>query len=140
MSEAKAKRPMIRWIRFYGTDQDYGIELNGEQAFLRQESIEPNRIEISYEKGLKLLEDFYSLPRIETYRGKDTDNRQTSIHYLVNIFDEMPQRYSEDWVDYVFVKDELDSFPELKEWFGRMKSTQTLANAEQADGDNQIQR
>jgi len=133
---SKAVIPMIRAIRFFGTEEDFGIELNGERAFLQQESITPNRIEIPYEHGLELLEDFYSIPGIENYRGKKSDDRQTSVYYLVHIFDEMPQHYSEEWVDYIIPKNKLDSLPRVKEWFDSMYSTQKIANAEQDAAPN----
>jgi len=66
------------------------------------------------------------------YRGKKSDNRQTSIQYLVVIYDEMPQHSSDDWVDYVIPKDSVALNPELKAWFEDMRTTQKQADAEQA--------
>ena len=131
-SEVKLEKPMIRTISFNDTNGDIGVELNGDRAFLRQDSPEHKRTEIPYHNGLSLLEGFYAIPRIEEYRGKKSDDCQTSIQYLVVIYDEMPEHYSEEWVDYVIPKDSVELHPELNAWFEDMRAAKELADAEQA--------
>ena len=87
-------------------------------------------MEISYSNGLSLLEGFYAIPRIEEYRGKESDDRQTSVQYLVVVYDEMPEHYSTDWVDYVIPKDIVALHPELNAWFENMRATKKQAEAE----------
>jgi hypothetical protein len=126
----KSEKPMIRSIGFNGDKEDFGIQLNGKHAFLRIETKPRKRIEIPYDEGLRLLETFYGISGIEEYRGKKSDDRQTSIHYLVDIHDEMPARYSEEWVDYVIPKDKVPLHPEINKWFQAMNAAKT--SAEQA--------
>lgn len=114
------EKVMIRYIRFNDKDGNFGVELNGDRAYLRQESEEHKRTEIPFRDGLSLLEGFYAIPRIEEFRGKKSDNRKTSSHYLVFVYDEIPERYSEDWVDYVIPKDRVALHPELGAWFENM--------------------
>lgn len=130
----KVGATMLRSIRFYGTDNDFGIELNGSSAFVTIDSQVQSRIEIPYDKGLRLLEDFYAIKRIEEYRGRASDDRQSSIHYLVNIFDMKPDHYSEDWVDYVIPKDRVPQQADLNAWFEAMRETKE--EAEQAATSN----
>ncbi len=132
IDEVESEKPMIRTIRFNDTNGKIGVELNGDRAYLRQDSVEHKRTEIPYRDGLNLLEEFYAIPRIEEYRGKKSDDRQTSIQYLVVVYDEMPERYSEDWVDYVIPKDSVTLHPELNAWFENMRATKRIAEAEQA--------
>lgn len=127
----ESKKPMIRTISFNDANGEIRVELNGDRAFLRQDSMEHTRAEIPYRDGLNLLEEFYAIPRIEEYRGKESDNRQTSIQYLVVIYDEMPQHYSDEWVDYVIPKDSVALNPELNAWFENMRTTQKQADREQ---------
>jgi hypothetical protein len=131
-SEVEVGKPMIRTISFNDTDSDIGVEINGDRAFLRQDSLEHKRTEIPYLDGLSLLEGFYAIPRIEEYRGKKRDDRQTSIQYLMVIYDEMPEHYSEEWVDYVIPKNSVELHPELNAWFENMRTTKERADAEQA--------
>ncbi|WP_379713232.1 hypothetical protein [Haloferula chungangensis] len=126
---------MIRSISFNDRNGDIGVELNGDRAFLRQDSPEHTRAEIPYHDGLNLLEGFYDIPRIEEYRGKKSDNRQTSIQYLVVIYDEMPQHYSDEWLDYVIPKDSVALNPELNAWFENMRTTKRQADAESGPGE-----
>jgi len=114
---------MVRSIRFYGTDHDIGIELNGDRAFYHRESPENAKVQIPYEEGLALLEDFYALPRINEYRGKKSDDRQTSTHHLITIYDEKPEHYSKEWVDYLIPKDSAEGFPEFESWMKRISHT-----------------
>ena len=132
----ESKKPMIRTISFNDTDGKIGVELNGDRAFWRQDSIEHTRTEIPYRNGLNLLEGFYAIPRIEEYRRKESDNWQTSIQYLVVIYDEMPEHYSKEWVDYVIPKDSVALHPELNAWFENMRTTQKQAVTEQAMDGN----
>jgi hypothetical protein len=126
----ESEKPMIRYIRFNDSDGNLGVELNGDRAYLRQDSVEHKRTEIPFRDGLSLLEGFYAIPRIEEFRGKKSDDRQTSIQYLVFVYDEMPERYSEDWVDYVIPKDSVALHPELGAWFENMRTTEKIAEAE----------
>lgn len=87
---------------------------------------------MSYLDGLSLLEGFYAIPRIGEYRGKKSDDRQTSIQYLVVIHDEMPEHYSDEWVDYVIPKDSVVLHPELNAWFENMRAAKKLADEKQA--------
>jgi hypothetical protein len=128
----EAEKSMIRYIHFNDTDGDIGVEINGDRAFLRQDSVGHKRTEIPYRDGLSLLEGFYAIPRIEEYRGKKSDDRQTSIQYLVVIYDEMPEHYSEEWVDYVIPNNSVELHPELNAWFESMRTTKEIADAEQA--------
>lgn len=130
-SEVKSEKPMIRAISLNDTNGKIGVELNGDRAFLRQDSPEHKRTEIPYRDGLRLLEGFYAIPGIEEYRGKKSEDRKTSIQYLVAIYDEMPERYYEEWVDYVIPKDSVERHPELNAWFEDMRATQELADVEE---------
>lgn len=125
---ADLKKPMIRTISFNGSNGNFGVELNGDRAFLRQDSIVPKRIEMSYRHGLKLLEEFYAIPGIEEYRGKESDDRETSIQYLVDIYDEMPEYYSDEWVDYIIPKDTVAHHPQLNAWFQNMRTAKKLSD------------
>ena len=127
-----SERSMIRTISFNDASGKIGVEINGDRAFLRKDTPEHQRTEIPYADGLKLLEGFYAIPGVEAYRGKESDNRQISIHYLVDIYDEMPERYSDEWVDYVIPKDGISTNPELVAWFENMRTTKKQAEAEQA--------
>ena len=115
-------KPLIRDISINSGSERFGIELNGDRAFFRLQAEVPERKEIPYGEGLRLLEGFYSISGIEEYRGKDSDDRQTSVQYLVNIYDEMPERYSKDWVDYVIPKNEVSANTELQAWFESMQT------------------
>ena len=126
-SESQSPSTLLRTISFYGTDNDYGIELNGDKAFMRIEPKPIKRIEIPYEDGLQLLEGFYTISGIEDFRGKASDNRQTSLHYLVMTYDQIPERYSEDWVDYVIPKSEVPNHPEIRAWFDKMSQAKEMA-------------
>lgn len=131
---AKLAKPLIRDISINSDTQRFGIELNGDKAFYRLEAEIPERKEIPYRDGLKLIEGFYGIPGIEEFRGQKSDNRQTSIHYLVNIYDEMPERYSKELVDYVIPKDRVAFHSEIREWFESMQAANKLA--EQAAAPN----
>jgi len=122
---------MIRTISFNDASGKIGVELNGDRAFLRRDTPERQRTEIPYADGLKLLEGFYAISGVEAYRGKDTDDRQTSIQYLVNIYDEMPERYSDEWVDYVIPKDSISINSELETWFENMRTEHRQINKKQ---------
>lgn len=126
----ESEKPMIRYIRFNDTDGNLGVELNGDRAYLRRDSVEPKRTEIPFRDGLSLLEGFYAIPQIEDFRGKKSDHRQTSIHYLVFVYDEMPERYSEGWVDYIIPKGSVALHPELGAWFENMRRTKRIAEVE----------
>ena len=132
----ESKKPLIRTISFNDTNCDVGVELNGDRAFMRQDKVEPKRIEIPYQDGLKLLEGFYAIPRIGEYLGKESDDRRTALQYLVVIYDEMPEHYSKEWVDYVIPKDSVALHPELNAWFENMRTTQKQAVTEQAMDGN----
>ena len=127
----ESERSMIRTISFNDASGKIGVEINGDRAFLRKDTPEHQRTEIHYADGLKLLEGFYAIPGVGAYRGKKSDNRQTSIHYLVDIYDEMPERYSEEWVDYVIPKNGISTNLELVTWFENMRATKKQAEAEQ---------
>jgi len=126
----QAQRPPIRIIRFYGTNKSFGIELNGERAFLTQNTTPKIKLEIPFDDGLSLLEGFYKISGIERYRGSDDDERTTSIQYLIHIYDEMADRKFGEWVDYIVPKDRLSSDPELVNWFERMRSLRDRVNSE----------
>ena len=113
----KTERPIIRWIRFYGTDDSYGVELNGERAFYRARE---HRAPVAYERGLALLEDFYGIPGIANYLGRADTVRNTDDSFLITIFDELPQHYSEEWVDYVIPKGNVALDNGLDNWFSAM--------------------
>ena len=130
----ESEKSVIRTILFNDTNGNIGVEINGDRAYLRQDSIEHKRTEIPYRDGLNLLEGFYAIPRIEEYRGKKSDDRQTSIQYLVVVYDEEPQHYSEYWVDYVIPKNSVALHPELNAWFENMRTTKKLADAEPGTG------
>ncbi|GAA5118760.1 hypothetical protein JIN84_22690 [Luteolibacter yonseiensis] len=121
------EKPMIRSIRSVGTDDAFGVMLNGDRATFSQGSAKSNRINLPYAEGLKILEDFYAIPGIEAYRGKKSDNRQTSIHHLIHVYDEMPERYSEEWVDYVIPKDKVAGNPPLAKWFAAIDTLRERA-------------
>jgi hypothetical protein len=129
--EKAKKKDLTRSIRFYGTDDDFGVVLGDQEAFLHQSAVSPQQIDISHDIALSLLEDFYAIPSIEEFRGKPSDNRQTSIQYLIQIYDEMPQYYSEDWVDYVIPKDQVALHPKLDKWFQQMHTLREQTNAKQ---------
>ena len=122
---------MIRTISFNDESGEIGVEINGESAFLRRDAPEQQRTEIPYADGLQLLEGFYATSGVEEYRGKESDNRQTSIQYLVNIYDEARERYSEEWVDYVIPKDGVSINSELIKWFENMRTTHEQLNEKQ---------
>jgi hypothetical protein len=124
---AELKKPMIRSIDFNGVTGDFGVSLNGDNAYIVVKAKVSKRIEIPHRDGLKLLEGFYGILGIEAYRGNKSDDRQTSIHYLVNIHDEMPGRYSEEWVDYVIPKDRVLLEPTLNTWFESMQRAKEQA-------------
>ena len=130
-SEAQAKeldKAMIRFISFYGTDDSIGIELNGDRAFLRKKDSAPNRerFEIPYDDGLRLIETFYDISDIEKFRGTESDDRQTSVHHLISVYDENPEYYSEEWIDYVIPKAIVHNYPEIHKWFTDIQDAMKL--------------
>jgi hypothetical protein len=125
---ADLAKPLIHYISINRIGERFGIELNGDQAFFRLETEVPERKKIPYCDGLRLLEGFYSISRIEAYRGKVSDDRQTSMQYLVNIYDEKPERYSKKWVNYVIPKNDVAANAELNAWFESMQAMKKQFN------------
>ncbi|YCM47019.1 hypothetical protein V2O64_24565 (plasmid) [Verrucomicrobiaceae bacterium 227] len=115
-------KPKIRYISLDGKNGKFGLELNGDRAFIRDNSAEETRSEVSYQHGLALLQEFYDIDGIERYRGTNSDNRQTSKQVLVTVYDEEPQYYSEDTVDYIFSNQLVTAETEIGAWLGRMQS------------------
>lgn len=121
IGDSPKTRSKIRYISLDGTSGKFGLELNGDRAFIRDKSAEEPRAEISYQDGLALLEEFYDIDGIESFRGTSSDNRQTSKQVLITVYDEEPQYYSEDTVDYIFAKEVVTAGTEIGEWVGRMQ-------------------
>lgn len=129
------EKPLIRVLRFVGGDDDYGIEVNGNEGFLRQDD-GAKRPGISFERAAGLLEEFYAIPGIEGYRGKKSDNRQSAIHYLIFVYDEVPSRYVEETVDYVIPKAEVKEGSPTAVWLEKMRRLREEVQARvKADGD-----
>ena len=119
--DTETEKTLLRYITFYGSDDDYGIELNDDQAFLKCDKPKKTKIEIDFNEAFQLIEEFYEINRIEAFKGTDKDDRQTSLQYLINIYDERPNRYSDDWVDYVIPKDQVANNKDLDIWLNRMQ-------------------
>jgi len=125
----KTEQAMIRSIDVNIGKERVGIQLNGKKARLtiNPYSKERERFEISYSEGLNLIERFYNIKNVESHRGKPSDNLYESTQYIVNIFDEMPTRYSEDWVYYVYPKDKSGSDHDFRSWLDAMQSAKKHA-------------
>ena len=80
-AEANYKRPSIRWIRTYGTKNGFGIELNGDRAFLREDGFSGTRTEIPREEGDTLFNDFYRIKNLKEYSDSKVDNPSTCLLY-----------------------------------------------------------
>lgn len=106
----------IRVIRIYGTDDNFGIELNGNQAFITQDAYKPKRREISFSVGEELIEGFYSIKDLESFSSSKISNQNTDTHLWINVFDERPDKYSEDWVAYAIPNELLDSEVPIVKW------------------------
>ena len=129
------EKPLIRVLRFVGGEDDYGIEVNGNEGFLRQDD-GAKRPGISFERAAGLLEEFYAIPGIEGYRGKKSDNRQSAIHHLIFVYDEVPSRYEEETVDYVIPKAEVREGSPTAVWLEKMRRLREEVQAPvKADGD-----
>jgi hypothetical protein len=50
------------------------------------------------------------------------------MQYLVNIYDEKPERYSKKWVDYVIPKNDVAANAELNAWFESMQAMKKQFN------------
>lgn len=133
-----ADKPLIRSFRFVGTHDDYGIELNGQQGFLHQEGDGRKLMEVPAEKVIALIEGFYGIPDIESFRGKKSDNRQSALQYLVAVYDEAEGRYSEEYVDYVIPKDSIESGSPFHRWLKGMEALRSQANSQQAKPDSSL--
>ena len=105
-------------------EERVGIELNGKKARLQINPYSKERqcLEISYHQGLRVLEQFYSISNVEEHRGDPSDDRQESTQFIVNLHDEMRQRHSQDWVDYIYSKDKSDSNREFSDWLASVES------------------
>lgn len=126
-----ADKPLIRWLRFVGTNDDYGILVNGQRGYLDQEGGSARKVEVPPEKVIALIEDFYGIPGIESFRGKKSDDRQSALQYLVVVFDEAEGRYSEENVDYVIPKDSVETGSPFHRWLKNIEALRNQANSEQ---------
>lgn len=114
---------MIRSIDVNLEEESIGIQLNGDKARLVINPYGKERIyyDIPYQDGLALLEQFYSIKNVKLRRGKASDERYDSKQYIVNIYDEMPERYSDDWIDYIYPKEESSTDTDFSAWLAAMK-------------------
>lgn len=117
--DAETTKPMIRSIRLSGDENYGGIELNGDRAYRRHGSSGTDKTEISYDEGLKLVEEFYSIPGMGKLRATKDQPKNNSTHHIVIIHDEKPEYYSRDSVVYLIPKDTTD--PQTLGWLGKMK-------------------
>lgn len=125
--QAIAEKPLIRSIRIYGTEDDFGIELNGDQAFLLQEAREPERKKISFEVGEKVVNQFYLVKDLESFNSKKIQQHDTDTHLFINVYDEKPEKYSEEWVAYAIPLELLNSDTPIAVWvksLDKMRSRQ----------------
>ena len=90
------------------------------------------KVEVPPEKVIALIDDFYGIPGIESFRGKKSDNRQSALQYLIVVYDEAEGRYSEETVDYVIPKDSIESGSPFHRWLKNMEALRNQANSEQA--------
>ncbi|MBK1854754.1 hypothetical protein JO972_07275 [Verrucomicrobiaceae bacterium 5K15] len=130
-TDGNSRDGYIRVIRTYGTDDNFGIELNGDEAFLRQDAHEPKRREISFSVGEKLVEEFYSIKDLERFSGSKISNQRTDTHLWINVFDERPDKYSEDWVAYAIPNELLDSDVPIAKWVKSLDSMRSDRKSEQ---------
>ncbi len=122
------EKPIIRSFRFVGTNDNYGIELNGGRGFLRQDGGGESQVEVPSEKVSALIEDFYGIPDIENFRGKKSDNRQAALQHLVAVYDEAMGHGRDEYVDYVIPKDSVASGSPLYLWLQGMEALKNEVN------------
>ena len=139
--EAPERKPLIRSLIYSATDETYMVTVNGDKGDFQLDKWKvKERIneEIPFATASGLIEDFYAIRGIEDYRGKHSDNRQTAIHHLIMIYDERPDRYSEDTVDYVIPKKGVEPESPLGQWLERLWTLRDEVKAKhagQAEGD-----
>ena len=123
-SKAISERAMIRTIDVNLEEEEIGIQLNGDRAQLVINPYSKDRIyyDIPYPDGLALLEQFYSIKNAKLHRGKKSDDRYDSKQHIVNIYDEMPEHYSDEWIDYIYPKEESATDADFSAWLAAMKS------------------
>jgi hypothetical protein len=132
-----SKKHLIRSIRTYGTHDNFGIELNGDRAFLNQDARKPKRREIPFEVGESLVEEFYSIKELESFSGTKIQNQRTDTHLWINVYDEKPEKYSEDWVAYAIPRELLTSDAPIVQWLkslDHMRSNQESEQDAASDG------
>ena len=137
-AEVTYKRPSIRWIRTYGTKNGFGIELNGDRAFLREDGFSGARTEIPREEGDILFNDFYRIKNLEGYSDSKVENPRTATYVWIQVFDERPQYYSEEWVGYGLPMSELDENTSFADWFRRFKALKNRTISEQGSAPNPL--
>ena len=131
-----SKKPLIRSIRTFGTGDNFGIELNGDRAFLNQDARQPKRREISFEDGENLLSEFYSIKELESFSGAKIQNKRTDTHLWINVYDEKPEKYSQDWVAYAIPRELLTSDAAIIQWLKSLDDMRSNQASEQdADGN-----
>ena len=114
--QSVAEKHLIRSIRTYGTDDDFGIELNGDRAFLNQDARKPKRREIPFEVGESLVEEFYTISNLESFSGTKIQDQRTDTHLWINVYDEKPEKYSEGWVEYAIPLELMNSDVPIAQW------------------------
>lgn len=121
------ERTMIRSINVNTGKERIGIELNGERArlIINPYSKEREYLTIPYCEGLALLEQFYSIKNVKNHLGESSDRLYEASQYIVNIYDDMPGRYSDDWIYYVYPKNESMSDGDFRGWLAAMQSAET---------------
>ena len=126
---------MIRSIDVNFGKERIGIELNGEKARLVINPYSKKRdyFTIPYSEGLALLERFYNIQNVEDHLGKSSNKLYESTQYIINIYDEMPSRYSDDWIDYVYPKDESVKDADFSEWLAAMQTAKKQAEQDGAE-------
>ena len=125
------KKHLIRSVRTYGTDDNFGIELNGDRAFLNQDARKPKRREIPFEVGENLVEEFYSIKDLESFSGTKIQNQRTDTHLWINVYDEKPEKYSHDWVAYAIPRELLTSDAAIVQWLKSLDHMRSYQESEQ---------
>ena len=130
-SQNISEKHYLRSIRTYGTDDDFGIELNGGRAFLNQDASKPKRREIPFEVGESLVEEFYSIKNLERFSGSKIQDQRTDTHRWINVYDLKPEKYSEDWVAYAIPLELMNSDDPIVQWYKSLDHMRSKQQSEQ---------
>lgn len=125
-----AKLP-IRWLRFIGPNDDFNLVLNGQRGCLRRGGENVDWVEVPPDRVNALIEDFYGIPGIDSFRDGKADGRQTALQVIL-VLDEAEGRYSEQTVHYAIPTDLIVAGSPLHRWVKNMESFNNQAYSKHA--------